>query len=410
MARSGPTRHRRSHAQDLRGASKLVIDATCGVTSIVEDMQSAITRGPGDIARTITAPVQQVSRLVYATVRGVTQLVGGAIDVALAPLVAVLGDSPPGPERDAVLAAINGVVGDHLSETGNPLAITMQLHHAGAPIELTREALRAALPHASGKIVVLVHGLCLNDRQWNQRDHDHGAALARDLGYTAIYLRYNTGRHISSNGAELAELLERMVAAWPVAIDDLVLLGHSMGGLVARSACRAGELAGHDWRRRLGALVALGSPHHGAPLERGGHGLDVLLGISRYTAPFHRLARIRSAGITDLRYGNVLDEHWQGVDRHAPGTDLRRPLELPRGVACYAVAGTLGGDAGRRSSSDGLVSVASALGIHERPELTLAFPDGRRWIASGTGHIGLLGAPEVYQTLRAWLADDSRRE
>lgn len=393
----------RNHARDLRGASQLLVDATRGVTSLVEELHDAIARWPGDLGRAVLAPIQLASRLVYASVHGVTQLVGGAIDLALAPLGAVLGASAPGPERDAVLAAVNGVVGDHLSETDNPLATAMQLRHAGEPLELTPDALRAA-PYATGKLVVLIHGLGTTDRQWRRGDHDHGAALARDLGYTPIYLRYNTGLHISTNGRALAGLLEQLVTAWPVAIDDLVLLGHSMGGLVARSACHAGDDAGHLWRRRLGALIALGAPHHGAPLERGGHDLDALLGASRYTAPFRRLGRIRSAGITDLRWGNVLDEHWQGVDRHARGVDRRRGLALPHGASCYAIAGTLARGAASGVCGDGLVPVASALGLHPRPELTLGFPEAHRWIAHGVGHISLLEAPEVYETIRGWLA------
>jgi pimeloyl-ACP methyl ester carboxylesterase len=216
-------------------------------------------------------------------------------------------------------------------------------------------------------------------------------------------VHYNTGRHVSTNGSELAALLEAMVAAWPVAVDELVLIGHSMGGLVARSACHAGEHGGHAWRRRLGALITLGTPHHGAPLERGGHGLDRLLDISRYSAPFSRLGKIRSSGITDLRFGYVLDEHWHGFDRFAHRADCRTPLPLPVDVPCYAIAGTLPSAAGRGLAGDGLVPVASALGVHDRPELTLAFSQDHRWIAEGVGHLSLLGAPSVYETIRSWL-------
>jgi pimeloyl-ACP methyl ester carboxylesterase len=393
----------RSHAQDLRGASRLVIEATRGVTDLVEDMHTAIVRGPADLAGTATAPVQLVTRTVYASVRGVTQLVGGAIDLALAPLVRVLGASVPSAERDAALAALNGVLGDYLRDTGNPLAVEMELCHAGVPLGLsTRAALEISEP--TGKLAILIHGLGMSDRQWRRGGHDHGAALARDLGYTPIYVRYNSGLHISSNGRELAENLERLVAAWPVSVEELAVIGYSMGGLVARAACDAGETAGHAWRARAGALITLGAPHHGAPLERRGQGLDMLLGISRYSAPLRRLGRIRSAGITDLRFGNVLDAHWQGFDRHTEHEDRRSPLPLPDDVPCYAIAGSLTRGAARELGGDGLVPVASALGVHDRPELTLSFPDAHRWIARGVGHLQLLDAPEVYEAMRAWLA------
>ena len=397
-------KHMRSGIDDLRGATRLVIDATRGVTGLVEAMHTTIASGPASLGRPLATPAQLANRLVYGSIRGVTQLVGAAIDLALVPLAPLLGSSTPGPEREAVLAAVNGVIGDHLCESRNPLAIAMQLRHRGEPLALTPDAVRRALPHAGRKLLVLIHGLCMTDRQWTRRGHDHGAALARDLGYTPVHALYNTDLHISSNGHALAAELEQLVAAWPVPLDEIVLIGHSMGGLVARSACHAGDAAGHAWRSQLRALIALGSPHHGAPLERGGHGLDRVLGISRYVAPFRRLGRIRSAGITDLRFGNVIDEHWQGHDRFGHHGDLRRPLPLPAGVACYAIAGTLATAPADRLLGDGLVPVASALGVHPDPTLTLDFPETHRWIALGTAHLELLAAPEVYRTMRSWLA------
>ncbi|HEX3761290.1 MAG TPA: hypothetical protein VHW23_21490 [Kofleriaceae bacterium] len=393
----------RNHADDLRGASRLAIDATRSVTGLVEAMHTTIASGPAILGRPLAAPAQLANRLVYGTIRGVTGLVGGVLDLALAPLTSLLGASVPGAEREAVLAALNGVVGDHLSESGNPLALAMQLRHGGVALELAPEALRGALPHAGRKLVVLVHGLCMTDRRWLRRGHDHGAALARDLGYTPVYALYNSGLHISINGRALAAQLAQLVAAWPIPLDELVLIGHSMGGLVARSACHAGDAAGHAWRGRQRALITIGSPHHGAPLERGGHWVDRALEISPYVAPFRRLSRVRSAGITDLRFGNVLDEHWQGRDRFGHHGDARQSLELPEGVACYAIAGTLATAAADRLPGDGLVSVTSALGVHPTPALTLGFPDAHRWIALGTAHAELLGAPAVYAKIRSWL-------
>src|SRR5262249_19227833 len=153
----------------------------------------------------------------------------------------------------------------------NPLAIDMQLRHAGAALELEPNALRTALPDATTKLVVLVHGSCMTDAQFTRGGHDHGAALARDLGYTPLYLRYNTGRQISTNGHASAAILEQLITSWPVAVDELVLIGHSMGGLVVRSARHVAALHEHTWQNRLRALITLGTPHHGAPLERGGH-------------------------------------------------------------------------------------------------------------------------------------------
>lgn len=403
-ARPPPETGTPSAADDLRGATRLVVEATRGVTDLVEAMHHTIGGGPRLLGRPLEAPTRLLTRPVYGSIRGVTRLVGAGLDAALAGLAPLLGAGARGLAREALRAALNGVLGDHLAERGNPLAIEARLRSRGHPLELEREALRLAFPRARGKLLVLVHGSCMNDLRWTRLGHDHGAALARDLGFTPLYLHYNSGLHVSANGRTLAALLEALVAAWPAPVHELVILAHSMGGLVARSACHLGELGGHRWRPKLRRLVCLGSPHHGAPLERGGHWADLLLGLSRYSAPMARLGKIRGAGITDLRFGDVLDEHWRGRDRFGHGRDARTPLALPAGVACYAIAASRGRDAAGRWLGDGLVPVDSALGRHERPELTLAFPPAHRWIARGMDHFDLLSRAEVYAKLRSWLA------
>ena len=392
-----------SHGEDLRGLGRLAVEATTGIVDLVEEMQQAIGGGPRVLGRPLAELTRLFSRPMYGAIRGVTRAVGVGIDASLARLGPLLGDGTPGPEREALLAILNGVLGDHLEASGNPLAIEMRLRYQHRPLALEPDALRAAIPGAGSKVLVLVHGSCLGDRAWTR--HDHGSALARDLGFTLIHLQYNTGRHVSTNGRAFAALLERAITAWPAPVEELMIVGHSMGGLVARSACHAADAAGHRWRRALTKLVCIASPHHGAALERGGSWIDVLLGISHYSAPLARLGKIRSAGVTDLRYGNVLDEHWEGRDRFAHHRDTRAALELPRGTECYAIAGTkTTSPTARRPADDGLVTVDSALGRHRRPELTLPFPEDHRWIALGTGHVELLGSPAVYDVLRSWLA------
>jgi pimeloyl-ACP methyl ester carboxylesterase len=399
-----PNRH--NHVSDLRGVSRMAIDATAGITSLVEALHMKIAQRPAKLGGPIVSgTVNGIGSLVYRSIRGVTRAVGGGIDVVLARLAPLLGQMESSPKRDALVAALNGVLGDYLVETGNPLAITMLLRADGRPLELSREELAALRP--ASKVVVLVHGLCMHDQQWRRDGHDHGAALARDLGHEPVYLHYNTGRHVSTNGRALAELLEHLVKEWPVDIEELVIIGHSMGGLVARSADWHAREAGHRWPSKLRSLVFLGVPHHGAPLERGGHWIDQLLGATPYTVPFTRLGRIRSAGITDLRHGSLLDEDWEGKDRFAHGRDTRRPVPLPGGVKCYAIAATSGkstGNLGDRVLGDGLVPVASALGRHKDLRLTLAIPPEHQKIVVETKHLDLLGSREVYEQVRAWLS------
>jgi hypothetical protein len=397
------------HPSDLHGLSRLTLDAVTGLTDLVEAMHHNIAATPALLDRTPPGRTKGVTRLVYRGIRGVTRLVGGGIDAALGRLVPLFGEKHSSPEREAVLAALNGVLGDHLEASNNPLAIPMRLRRDGRPLPPERQALAAAMPQAGGRLLVLPHGLCMNDLQWKRQGHDHGAALERDLGYTAVYLHYNSGRHISTNGREFAEVLETLVGNWPVPVAELVILGHSMGGLLARSAWHYGTLAGHVWPRRLTKLVFLGTPHHGAPMERGGNWIDTILGRSRYTAPLSRLGKIRSAGITDLRHTYLLDEDWHGRDRFARAGDHHRALPLPQGVPCYALAATTGrqvGDLKDRLIGDGLVPLDSALGRHKDPRRNLSFAPSRQWIGYEMGHLDLLGRPEVYAQIRRWLGSD----
>jgi hypothetical protein len=392
---------------DLRGAARLVTDATAGLTDLVEAMHVRIVGPAGSTARTANDRAGGLSGLVYKTIRGVTRVAGGSVDALLRLLVPALPADDHSPQREAIVAALNGVLGDYLAATGNPLAISMALRRDGRPLDLERSALQAGLPSASGRLLVLVHGLCRNDLQWSRRGHDHGAALARDLGYTPVYLHYNSGLHISINGHAMANQLERLIDQWPRPLDRFVLLAHSMGGLLARSALHYGNQDGHRWPSRLDDLVFLATPHQGAPLERAGNWIDVVLGATPYAAPFARLGKLRSAGITDLRHGFLLDEDWVGRDRFAPAEGPRSPLPLPEAVRCYAIAATLGRrdrDLKDRLLGDGLVPLASALGRHADPDRSLRLAEDRQWVGYGMNHLDLLSDADVYARLREWLA------
>jgi pimeloyl-ACP methyl ester carboxylesterase len=336
-----------------RGVTRLAFDAVEQLTHIVEGMHANIAAAPLPLGRGTDGRTRGITGFVYDSIRFVNAGARAALDRGLG-LLPSAAPAQPG----ASLSVLNGVLGDHLTATGNPLAIPMQLRREG---------------EARDKLVLLIHGLCMNDRQWQRNGHDHGAALARDLGVTPAYLLYNTGRHVSENGRELAGLLEALLESWPEPAPELAILAHSMGGLVARSAHQLGREAGHAWPARLKQLVFLGTPHHGAPLERGGSWLHGLFGVSPYTAPLGRLGMLRSAGITDLRHGFVRDEDWQGRDRFARTGDRRAPLPLPDAVECHAIAG------GR----DLLVPVASALGRHRDAGKTLGFPEPHCWVGEG---------------------------
>lgn len=389
---------------DLRAAAQLATQATLGVTRIVEGVHQSVLRTLGAPGGATPGTTRGITGLVYRSITGVTRTVGRQIDRALAQLEPALGTMeegpPPSPERAAVLAALNGVIGDRLAADGSPLATAMALVPRGPQ-------------RASGRTLLLMHGLCMHDLQWQARTPqgkvvDHGQTLGEALGLNTLYLRYNTGLHVSQNGRALALLLEQHVAAQAQPIAALQIVGHSMGGLVARSAVHYATEAGMRWPSLLTHLVFLGTPHHGAPLEQAGHGVELLLGSNRFSAPFIALARLRSNGITDLRHGHVLDDHWQqAADGKGAGRVRRAALPLPAGVACFTVAATLAGARGtaaQRLLGDGLVPLNSALGLHASAARRLAFASDRQYIAYRTGHLQLLASEAVVAQVRHWLA------
>jgi hypothetical protein len=383
-------------AADIRGYGRLAVDATIGLADLVETMHRNVAATPGVFGRTRRERTTGITGLVYRSVRGVTRLVGASVDAVLARLAPLVEGVPSSRSREALLAALNGVLGDHLAASRNPLAVAMRLRRDGKPLELTKRALAAALPDAGPRVLVLVHGLCMNDLQWRRGRHDHGASLAADAGYTPLYLHYNSGLHIGDNGRAFSVLLEALLKAWPMRMEELAIVGHSMGGLVTRSACHYGGLAKHAWTRRLRRMVFLGTPHHGAPLERAGNWIDIVLGASPYTAAFARLGKLRSAGIMDLRHGHLLADEGEAA------------VPLPKDVQCHAIAASIaakGRDLHGQLLGDGLVPLRSALGQHPDPERDLAIPASRTWIGYGMNHMQLLERRSVYAQLRKRLSD-----
>ncbi|TXT33277.1 MAG: PGAP1-like protein [Comamonadaceae bacterium] len=398
-------------ASDLRALSLLATQATHAVTAMSEGVHQSVLSTLGSPSGDSEAQTRGLTGLIYQSIHGVTRLVGQGVAAALTrlePWLLRLEGSPDESfERAAVMAALNGVMGDRLLASGNPLATPMSLRFQGQVLTA------AAMPVASqvtGKVLLVMHGLCMNDLQWTAQSAgtpvNHASALAQALGYTPVYVRYNSGRHVSENGAELAQQLEAVLRHWPVPVQDISVLAHSMGGLVMRSAVYCATQAGMPWLSQLKHIVFLGTPHHGAPLERAGNWVDVILGSTPYSRPFTKLGQLRSSGVTDLRYGLVLDSDWQGHDRFRRQPDRRTPLPLPAGVACFSVAATL---AGKRSAiadrllGDGLVPLHSALGQHDEARRCLNFPADHQHIAYRTGHLQLLSDPAITRLLLSWL-------
>jgi pimeloyl-ACP methyl ester carboxylesterase len=314
-------------------------------------------------------------------------------------------------------SALDGLVGDFLAARNNPLAIRMCLRQGERPLRLEREELGRTLSGGAGKVCIFIHGLGCSDTVWkpSPRAGDGGLSfgdeLARLRGYAALYLRYNTGQHISENGRALALLLSELVLAYPVDLEQVVLVGHSMGGLVARSAVHYGKELGQPWVEKLTHVLSIGTPHFGAPLERASNLLSAALGLfdAAGTQVPAKVLRARSAGIKDLCSGSVLDEDWMGRDVDAAFFEpdpSRRSASLVDGVAYGYVAarvrparsGLLGEWLG-----DLLVQVPSASGQHRDPARSIPFHMGH--VVEGAHHVSLTTHPMVYRQLDRFLTE-----
>jgi len=300
------------------------------------------------------------------------------------------------------LSVLNAVVGDYLERRGNDLAIRMTLAHAGAPLPCEREALARAYPAATPRLAVFVHGLAMDESCWTYRGEptrSYGALLAADLGFTPVHVRYNTGLALAENGRLLDELLEALVAAFPVEPRQIVLVGHSMGGLVIRRACHAPGSAGRAWLRRVRHAFYLGSPHLGAPLEKLGGAVTAVLkavGIA-HTDLVADVIDLRSQGIKDLGCGLA----------PAGGGEL---APLAPGVAHHFLVGGLGPTEAHVATvllGDAMVRVASAAA---RLPAGAAVPGSDVRFFPGVGHFALARHPEVYEWIRCCCAGEPSAE
>ncbi len=323
-----------------------------------------------------------ISETVFGAVR--VGVIGGAtVAGALSGLMGHRGLS--GPRSSVVHSALNGLLGDRFSQESSVLTIAMSVRKDGRDVAPSEVA--EAFPDATGRIVVFAHGLGEHDGHWSRGVSERGSsypeAVAR-AGWTPVVLRFNTGLSLADNGAELARLLQELVGAWPVPLERITLVGHSMGGLVARAACAAGSTSYRGWRDLVTDVITLGTPHLGADLAWAvGLGSRGLARIPE-TAAFGRILDVRSVGIVELSHG--LDE---GPGQEDDAVDVRYRL----------VSGSLPGTWGVLFG-DLMVRRGSATGRSAGAEL---FPDAEVLHLEGVGHLELLNHAEVEVALLRWL-------
>lgn len=311
-----------------------------------------------------------------------------------------------GRKLDAAVGALNGVIGDYLERTGNGLATEMCLLRAGAVVPTTREGLFGEGADAPRKLVVLVHGLMSTEDVWRMPDGEtYGTLLEKQLGHAAFEVRYNSGRRISQNGESLDALLAALSAAHPGPIDELVLVGHSMGGLVIRSATHAASERQSAWLPLAKRVFYVGAPHLGAPLERFGNAVTWALGKAPHpiTALIADILKLRSVGVKDLRYGNLRREDWDGADADALLTNSRHPAPLVPHIRHHLVAGTLSADlTSKILLGDVLVPVRSATGRAKDVDRAPPFPQEHVALLPSIHHLRLAHDPAVFERIRAW--------
>ncbi len=411
---------------EMRAAGKLGGQAFAGMVSRVEQVHRAVAdRAFGrlhepDAPDAPDAPVRAVhdavSRSVYVAVRNIGAAAGAAAGQVASLLGAgdrAAGQACGGHLALAAVAAVNAIAGDQLSPDLAPLTIRMAARAAGRDVGLVTEELAAAFPHATSRLAVFVHGLAETEISWHRRAADHvpyGPRLHAGFGYTPVYLRYNTGRHVSDSGHDLAWLLEGLLAAWPEPLDDLLLVGHSMGGLVIRSACHYGSQAAAPWTERVRHIFYLGSPHLGAPLARAAGFAGWALGKTPETRPFATLVNGSSPGIKDLRHGYLLSDDWDGCDQDNCLVDHRGDVPLLAGACHYTISATVTADPGSPLGGlvgDLLVRPTSAHGRRgRRQHIPFSVESGRG--LGGMHHLDLLNHPAVWAAMRNVLGDVRR--
>lgn len=359
------------------------------VVDVVERMHGTIASRPLPFSRSFSHPTRGITGIIYRGIRGVFGQVAEALGGVSRQMHTWTGEDEA-PAWVVTRGILNGVFGDSLHAGDNPLAQPMQ--------KVAEQG-----PDDADTLVLFLHGLCMSEQGWWRGSFpEFEQWCLENLGARLAHVRYNSGRHISENGRELAALLEAEIDQYPV--KRVILIGHSMGGLVIRSACDYGR--SFSWPGRVSDIIMLGTPHQGAPLERLGNFANGLLKHSPYTFPLSHLGDLRSAGIKDLRHANLIDEDWIDRDQDDPLPPRRPALPLLDHVDYLLIAATRSQaipDQVWRCRDDLLVPVASGLALNRRGEPQLNHPRLRRESIANCDHLAIMGHPAAMAILQGQL-------
>jgi pimeloyl-ACP methyl ester carboxylesterase len=401
---------------EVRSLSEIVAGSVARPGVTARDVHTAVAARVFGLLGPLGAPARVIhdgiSRASYA---GVSAALRAPVEAAGRLLADATPETPArglaeSPAGAVALGALNGVAGDRIARDHPDLALGFSVRRRGREVPLSAPGLADAFDDATTALAVFVHGLCGTEDTWRigtrgrNGSPSYGARLRDDLGFTPLYVRYNTGRHVSDNGRSLATALERIAADWPVEVEEIALIGHSMGGLVARSACHYGERASHAWTDRVRHVFCLGTPHLGAPLERAANVADWALSRLPESRPFAELfLRGRSAGIKDMRFGNCIEEDWCDCDPDEFLRDRCKEVPFLPAATYYFLGATLskGPDGIGGLIGDLLVQYPSASGNGRRRRIPFELDHGRH--IGRAHHLRLLNHPDVYEQIRDWI-------
>ncbi len=401
----------RQRRAEIRALARLAGDELGGAINgigathraVSDHVFTAVSWGIGPAVRPVKVVHDAITSGVYRVVSG-----GAVAAGSVAELAAELPGLPM-PSRtvygSGLIAALQGLIGDSLEEKRPILASPMTFRIDGEPVG-ARE-LGAVVANPRPRIVVFLHGLVETEHAWRLGGRpSYAERLDSDLDRSTLMVRYNSGLRIAENARQLDMLLRELHAHWPVEVEEIALVCHSMGGLIARGACHEADAEGQDWVRRVRQIVCLGSPHLGAPLEQFVHYASAALNQLPETRPFARLLRRRSAGIRDLRQGSLVDEDWSELDVDALRRRAVQEVPLLPGADHYFVTASIARSPRHplgRIIGDGLVLPSSGSGRNRVRRI--GFDDANGLHLPGANHFSLLNHETVYNALLDWLGD-----
>ncbi len=379
------------------------------IAETAQAMHRAITdanfRWVGPLGRPVKRVHDAVADQTWGAVRTVVRG-AGAVAAEVADSLATVGDESPGAARARAISIGSLDAGLVATAPGMDHDMTVVVDRGDPPSG--PDDGRASDPDAAGCLVVFVHGLVDTEAAWTSTSLP---GVATTAGAVALLVRYGSGRSVARNGADLDDLLEEVVAGWPVPVTRIVVVAHSMGGLVTRAAVLAAVDRGHAWPAAMTDVVHLATPNLGSWLEKVANVTSwTLRRVSPRTAPLGQLLDQRSRGIKDLRFGTLsADPTLDGaIDDLLVGRG--EPVPWPDDTDHHLVVGRLRPGTGHPLNAvlgDGLVRARSAAGA------------GRWWrIPAGgrvevvevvAGHNRLAGHPDVAALVSSVLAVDPVR-